>query len=256
MPTILQTEGLVKRYGALVVTDAVNLSVEEGELHAVIGPNGAGKTTLINQLSGELAPDAGCIRFRGRDITQQPVARRAGAGLLRSYQITSVFDEFTVMENALLAARGARAHAFRFWQPLTDDRAAHAAAEEGVALAGLSVRADVPAADLGYGERRQLELAMALAARPGFLLLDEPMAGMSAQESAVVVSLLQRLKGQYTILLVEHDMGAVFQLADQISVLVYGRVLFTGRPDAVRADPAVRAAYLGEETQAKEEAPR
>jgi branched-chain amino acid transport system ATP-binding protein len=247
MPTILQTDGLVKRYGALLVTDAVSLSVEEGELHAVIGPNGAGKTTLINQLSGELFPNEGRIRFKGRDVTAEPISQRASAGLLRSYQITSVFDEFTVLENALLAARGAREPAFRFWQPLAGDRAARAAAEDGIALAGLTARADVPAADLAYGERRQLELAMALAAKPSFLLLDEPMAGMSVQESAVVVSLLQRLKRQYTILLVEHDMDAVFQLADRISVLVYGRVMFTGTPEEIRAHPEVKAVYLGEE---------
>lgn len=247
MPTLLQTEGLVKRYGALLVTDAVSLSIEEGELHAVIGPNGAGKTTLINQLSGELHPNEGRIHFDGRDVTGQPIARRASAGLLRSYQITSVFDEFTVLENALLAARGAREHALRFWRPLLADRSARAAAEEGIALAGLSARQHTPAADLAYGQRRQLELAMALAARPKFLLLDEPMAGMSVQESAVVVDLLQRLKRQYTLLLVEHDMNAVFQLADRISVLVYGRVLFTGTPEEVRAHPEVRAVYLGDE---------
>ena len=244
----LQTQGLVKRYGALLVTDQVSLDVRAGELHAVIGPNGAGKTTLINQLSGELAADEGRVVFDGRDVSALPVHQRARGGLLRSYQITSIFEEFTVTENAVLAALAAKRHAWQFWKPMLADAPARAAAEAAVAAAGLTAQADVPAGELAYGQRRQLELAMTLAAEPKFLLLDEPMAGMSAQESAAVTALLRRLKGRYTILLVEHDMEAVFSLADRITVLVYGRAMFTGTPDEIREHPEVRAVYLGEET--------
>ena len=245
--TALHTQGLVKRYGGLTVTDGVSLDIRPGELHAIIGPNGAGKTTLINQLSGELASDAGAIGFDRHDVTHWPVDRRARAGLLRSYQITSVFEDCTALENAALAALGAREHAWGFWRPLLANERARSAAQQAIDAAGLAPRAQVPASELGYGERRQLELAMALAAQPKFLLLDEPMAGMSAQESAQVTRLLRELKGRYTILLVEHDMDAVFALADRISVLVYGRVIFTGTPDEIRAHPEVKAVYLGEE---------
>jgi branched-chain amino acid transport system ATP-binding protein len=240
---------LTKRYGAIMVTDKVSLEVREGELHAIIGPNGAGKTTLINQLSGELRSDSGSIRFgdADADVTALGINARARLGLVRSYQITSVFDEFTVLENATLAALGARTHAFRFWKALLGDREALVAAQEGIEAAGLNARSPVLASELGYGERRQLELAMALAARPKFLLLDEPMAGMSVQESAAVVALLKTLKRKYTILLVEHDMNAVFALADRISVLVYGRLMVTGTPEEIRGNAEVRAIYLGEE---------
>ncbi|MGY0194333.1 ABC transporter ATP-binding protein [Leptothrix sp. BB-4] len=244
----LQTEGLVKRFGALLVTDDVSLDIRSGELHALIGPNGAGKTTLINQLSGELSSSAGRVLFDGHDLTALPVHQRARAGLLRSYQITSIFEEFTVRENAMLSALGARQHAWSFWRPMLAHPQARAAADEAIEAAGLGAFADTAAGELAYGQRRQLELAMALAAQPRFLLLDEPMAGMSVQESAAVTALLQRLKRRYTILLVEHDMDAVFALADRISVLVYGRVIFTGTPDEIRAHPEVRAVYLGEET--------
>jgi branched-chain amino acid transport system ATP-binding protein len=247
MKTLLQTDALSKRYGAILVTDKVTLDVREGELHAIIGPNGAGKTTLINQLSGELRSDSGRIQFGDEDVSALGINARARLGLVRSYQITSVFDEFTVLENATLAALGARTHAFRFWQSLLGDREAMAAAQEGIEAAGLGARSRALASELGYGERRQLELAMALAARPKFLLLDEPMAGMSVQESAAVVALLKTLKRKYTILLVEHDMNAVFALADRISVLVYGRLMVTGTPEEIRANEEVRAIYLGEE---------
>jgi branched-chain amino acid transport system ATP-binding protein len=245
----LRTESLVKRFGGILVTDEVSLDVRPGELHAIIGPNGAGKTTLINQLSGELAANAGRVLFDERDITALPIHQRARLGLLRSYQITSIFEEFTVRENVVLAAMGAKEHAFRFWQAMLGRGALAAAADEALQSAGLAQRAELPAAELGYGERRQLELAMALAAQPRFLLLDEPMAGMSVQESAAVVALLQRLKaeGRYSILLIEHDMEAVFALADRITVLVYGRVMFTGTPDEIRHHPEVKAVYLGEE---------
>jgi branched-chain amino acid transport system ATP-binding protein len=243
----LRTEGLVKRYGALLVTDEVSLDIRAGELHAVIGPNGAGKTTLINQLSGELRSDEGRIVFDGADVTALPVHARARGGLLRSYQITSIFEEFSVLENAVLAALAARRHAWAFWKPMLADAQSRRAAEEAIAAAGLALQSEVPAGELAYGQRRQLELAMTLAAQPKFLLLDEPMAGMSAQESAAVTELLRRLKRRYTILLVEHDMDAVFSLADRITVLVYGRVMFTGTPDEIREHPEVRAVYLGEE---------
>lgn len=243
---LLSTSSLVKRYSGLLVTDGVSLDIRPGELHAIIGPNGAGKTTLINQLSGELASDSGQVWFAGDDVTALPIAHRARRGLLRSYQITSIFEDFTVLENAVLSAMGAQEHGFRFWRPMLARTALVSAAEEGLAAAGLSGRAHAPAGELGYGERRQLELAMALAARPKFLLLDEPMAGMSVQESSAVVDLLRRLKGDYGILLIEHDMDAVFALADRITVMVYGRVMFTGTPDEIRTHPEVQAIYLGE----------
>lgn len=244
----LQTHSLVKRYGALLVTDKVSLDIRAGELHAIIGPNGAGKTTLINQLSGELSSDEGQVIFDGQDVTPMPVHVRARSGLMRSYQITSIFEEFTVLENATLAAMASRQSAWRFWKPMLSDTRARAVALQSIQDAGLVQQAQTLAGELAYGQRRQLELAMALAAEPMFLLLDEPMAGMSVQESASVIELLRGLKGRYTILLVEHDMDAVFSLADRITVLVYGKVMFTGTPDEIRDHPEVRAVYLGEET--------
>lgn len=248
MTTILRTDRLTKRYGALVVTDGVSLTVDQGELHAVIGPNGAGKTTLINQLSGELTSDSGSVWFDGKDVTSLQAHQRARGGLLRSYQITSIFEEFTVLENATFSALAARSHVFSFWMPMLGNAEARKFAEESLDAVGLAHRAQTVANELGYGERRQLELAMSLAAGPKFLLLDEPMAGMSSQESAAVVELLKRLKQRYAILLVEHDMDAVFALADRISVLVYGKVFFTGTPEEIRSNPEVRAIYLGEES--------
>jgi branched-chain amino acid transport system ATP-binding protein len=245
--SILRTEALVKRYGGILVTDSVSLDIRPGELHAIIGPNGAGKTTLINQLSGELASNAGKVWYDGQDVTALPIHARARSGLLRSYQITSIFEDFTVRENAVLAAVGAREHGWRFWQPLLSRTGPVASANAALGDCGLLASADTPASELGYGQRRQLELAMALAAQPKFLLLDEPMAGMSVQESAAVVQMLGRLKGRYSILLIEHDMDAVFALADRITVLVYGKVLFCGTPDEIRRHPEVRAVYLGEE---------
>jgi len=247
MTTLLKTVNLCKSYGALRVTDGVSLDIQTGELHAIIGPNGAGKTTLINQLSGELVSDSGEVHFAGKDVTRSNIQSRARHGLLRSYQITSVFDEFTVLENATLSALGAQQQAFGAWQALLQQPAALQSANEAMALAGLQHLADIKVCELAYGERRQLELVMALAAKPRFLLLDEPMAGMSVQESAAVVALLQSLKGKYTILLVEHDMNAVFALADRISVLVYGQLLVTGSPDEIRHNAEVRSVYLGDE---------
>jgi branched-chain amino acid transport system ATP-binding protein len=247
MSSLLRTDALVKRFGGLLVTDAVSLDIGAGELHAIIGPNGAGKTTLINQLSGELAPNTGVVWFSDVDVTALPIYGRARAGLVRSYQITSIFEDFTVRENVVLAALGAREHAFAFWRPMLDRTVAMQAATSAMESTGLVSKADAIAGDLGYGERRQLELAMALSAEPKFLLLDEPMAGMSVQESSAVVQLLKSLKGRYSILLIEHDMDAVFALADRISVLVYGKVMFTGTPTEIREHPEVRAVYLGEE---------
>jgi branched-chain amino acid transport system ATP-binding protein len=244
--SILRTEKLVKRFGGILVTDQVSLDIAPGELHAIIGPNGAGKTTLINQLSGEMASNEGKVWFDGQDVTGLPIHSRARRGLLRSYQITSVFDAFTVRENAALAALGAQEHGWGFLRPLLSRSGPASAASEALEACGLTARANVPAAGLAYGERRQLEMAMALAAKPRFLLLDEPMAGMSVQESAAVVAMLKRLKGHYSILLIEHDMEAVFALADRITVLVYGKVMFTGTPAEIREHPEVRAVYLGE----------
>ena len=247
MAASLRTEALTKRYGGLLVTDAVSIDIRPGEMHALIGPNGAGKTTLINQLSGELASASGQVWFSDEDVTAQPIHRRARSGLLRSYQITSIFDEFSVLENVVFAAMAAQEHAFRFWKPMVEVGRARTAAQGALDACALTRHANTLACDLAYGERRQLELAMSLAAEPKFLLLDEPMAGMSSQESSVVVALLQRLKGRYTVLLVEHDMDAVFALADRISVLVYGKLMFTGTPDEIRNHPEIRRVYLGEE---------
>jgi len=244
--TLLAVSGLVKRFGGLTATDGVDLTVDAGEVHAVIGPNGAGKTTLINQLSGELVPDAGSIRFNDREIAAEPVYRRALMGIGRSYQITSVFPDFSVLVNVMLAGQAHAGHSFSFWRPLTAEAALVAQARDALAQVGLSAKADVPVAALAHGERRQLEMAMTLATRPQLLLLDEPMAGMSLAESERLVTLLLSLKRRYGILLVEHDMDVVFKLADRISVLVYGRVIACGTPDAIRADPDVRAAYLGD----------
>lgn len=247
---LLKTESLTKRYGGLLVTDEVSIDVRPGELHAIIGPNGAGKTTLINQLSGELRADSGDVQFMNKRITALPIHERARKGLLRSYQITSIFEGFTVLENTVFAAMGAKEHAFRFWKPLLGREDLVAIAREALGVTTMLPRADVLAAELAYGERRQLELAMALAAQPKALLLDEPMAGMSVQESAGVVELLKRLKGSYSILLIEHDMDAVFALADRITVLVYGKAVISGTPDEIRNNPEVRAVYLGDEAKA------
>ncbi|MGK5078715.1 ABC transporter ATP-binding protein [Janthinobacterium sp. HLX7-2] len=243
----LRTSELVKRYGGILVTDNVSLDIRPGELHAIIGPNGAGKTTLINQLSGELASNSGGITFNDEDVTGLRIDQRARCGLLRSYQITSIFEQFTVRENVTLAALGAREHGFRFWRPLLGRPDLARQADDALASCGLAEHAQALAGNLAYGQRRQLELAMALAAQPKFLLLDEPMAGMSVQESQAVVALLASLKGKYSILLIEHDMDAVFTLADRITVLVYGKVIFTGTPDEIRHHPEVKTVYLGEE---------
>lgn len=248
MTSALSVSNMTKHFGALRVTDAVSLEVAPGEIHAIIGPNGAGKTTLINQLSGELTSDSGQIWLGSQEVTHLPVDQRVRLGLLRSYQITSVFEQFTVFENATLSALGAKSHAFSFWRRMLEHDRQVQQAIQVLTATGLADRSHLLAAELGYGEMRQLELAMALAAEPQILLLDEPMAGMSATEAAAVTRLLLGLKGHYAILLIEHDMQAVFALADRITVLVYGKVLFTGTPDEVKNHAQVRAVYLGEES--------
>ncbi len=246
---LLQVQGLVKRFGGILASDQISLDVAEGELHAIIGPNGAGKTTLISQLSGELRPDLGRIRFAGRDVIGSPAYRRSALGMARSFQITSVFLDFTALGNAALAAQAHAGHSFRFWRDARREPALRDVAQDVLARVGLSERADAMAGNLSHGERRQLEIAMALATRPRLLLLDEPMAGMGIDESARMVALLGDLKRQVSVVLIEHDMQAVFALADRVSVLVYGRVVASGTPDEIRADPDVRQAYLGEQDE-------
>ncbi len=242
---MLRAEGLSKRFGGLTATDDLSLEIRRGELHAVIGPNGAGKTTLIGQLAGEIAPDAGRILFAGNDVSRLATADRARRGLVRSFQVTSIFSGFTAADNVALAVQANAGHSFRFWRAARTDPALRDPALVALHRVGLAARADVPAAGLSHGEQRQLEVAMALATDPRVLLLDEPMAGMGPEESARMVALLNSLKGTLTILLVEHDMDAVFALADRITVLVYGRAIATGAPAAIRADKAVQDAYLG-----------
>jgi branched-chain amino acid transport system ATP-binding protein len=244
---LLHIEDLSKRFGGVTASEQVSLAVPVGELHAIIGPNGAGKTTLIAQLTGEIAPDAGRIRFANTDITALPTYQRSTLGLARSFQITSLFLDMTVLDNVALAVQAHDGHSFRFWSAARKQESLRAPARAALARAGLSARADIPVADLSHGEHRQLEIAMALATRPRMLLLDEPMAGMGPEESARLVKLLRELKKEFTILLIEHDMEAVFALADRISVLVYGRVIATGKPDEIRVNPDVRRAYLGDQ---------
>ena len=218
-----------------------------GEFHAIIGPNGAGKTTLIGLLAGEIAPQGGSIRFDGSDITALAVHRRSRLGLARSFQITSLFADFTALDNVALAVQAHSGHSFRFWRDARRDDRLRQPAQAALARVGLAARAGMRVDKLSHGEHRQLEIAMALATRPRMLLLDEPMAGMGPDESARMVEMLRKLKGSITILLIEHDMETVFALADRVTVLVYGRVIASGDPAAIRADPAVREAYLGEQ---------
>jgi branched-chain amino acid transport system ATP-binding protein len=244
---LLRTVALHKQFGGVVATDHVSLAIRSGEVHALIGPNGAGKTTLMAQLTGELRPDAGTIHFAGRDITSLPTPARVQLGLARSFQITSVLQDFTALDNVALAVQAHQGHSFRFWKSARRDASLRDPAMAVLCDVGLSARAEVLAAQLSHGEQRQLEIAMALASDPLMLLLDEPMAGMGPDESTRLVAYLKTLKGQRTILLVEHDMDAVFALADRISVLVYGRVIATDAPAAIRANADVRQAYLGDE---------
>ena len=246
---VLRIEGLTKNFGGLRVTDNITLDVMPGELHAVIGPNGAGKTTLINQISGLLAPDAGEIMFGGETVTRLPASARATRGLARSFQITSILPRFSVLENVALAVQARRGTSFRFFGSAAEEDELNAPALAALAQVDLTERADVPAGALSHGEKRALELAIALAMEPKLLLLDEPMAGTGRDETERLVNALRRLKGRFPMVLVEHDMTAVFALADRISVLIYGRILASGTPDEVRADPAVVTAYLGDEME-------
>ena len=244
---LLRVAHLSKRFGALRVTDDVSLALEPGSVHAVIGPNGAGKTTLVHQISGMLSADAGQVLLAGEDITTLPMHARARRGLARTFQITSVIPGFSARENVALAVQAHDGSSFRFFRPAANEAALNGPAMAALAEVGLADRAEVPAATLSHGERRQLELAIALARSPRVLLLDEPLAGAGPEETERLVALLSRLRARMAMLLVEHDMQAVFALADTISVLVYGRVVASGPPAAIRADPAVRAAYLGED---------
>ena len=244
---LLETRQLRKRFGGLVATDDVSLSILPGELHAIIGPNGAGKTTLITQLAGELACDAGQILFAGEDITALTTPDRVARGLARSFQVTSIFPEFSVLDNVALAVQSRAGHSFRFWRPARAEAALREPAEALLAELGLAARRDVLAGHLSHSEKRTLEIAMVLATKPRLLLLDEPLAGMAPEDSRRMVQILGRLKGGVTILLIEHDMDAVFALADRLTVLVYGRAIATGTPAAIRANDDVRHAYLGDE---------
>jgi branched-chain amino acid transport system ATP-binding protein len=244
---LLRVSGLSKSFGALRASDGISFDVHPGETHAVIGPNGAGKTTFISQLAGNLRPDSGRITFAGEDITALPAPRRARKGLARSFQITSIYPEFSALQNVALAIQAHAGHSFRFWRDVRRDPALTGPAAKVLEQVGLKDRTHVIASSLAHGEQRQLEVAMALATGPRLLLLDEPMAGMGIEESQRMIELLASLKRRQTIILVEHDMDAVFRLADRISVLVYGRVIATGAPEEIRANPEVRAAYLGED---------
>jgi branched-chain amino acid transport system ATP-binding protein len=247
MNSLLETRKLRKSFGALVATDQVDFDVREGETHAVIGPNGAGKTTFIKQLSGELRPDGGAIRFAGEDITGLPWHRRSRKGLARSFQITSIYRDFSALDNVALAVQAHAGHSFRFWRAARNERSLTEPAAQILERIGLHERKDILAANLSHGEQRQLEIAMVLAGGPRLMLLDEPVAGMGTDESKRMIEFLAGLKGKTTMVLVEHDMDAVFSLADRISVLVYGRIIATGTPVEIRANPEVRAAYLGED---------
>jgi branched-chain amino acid transport system ATP-binding protein len=247
MADLLRVENLAKRFVGIVATDDLILNIADGELHAVIGPNGAGKTTLIAQLSGQLAPDSGRIYFADKDITTVPMHTRSALGLARSFQITSLFLDLSVLDNVALAVQAHAGHSFHFWRNARRESELREPARAALTRVGLNARAELPASALSHGEHRQLELAMALASKPRMLLLDEPMAGLGPEESTRMVAMLRELKKELTILLVEHDMEAVFALADRITVLVYGRVIASGRPDAIRNNAQVRDAYLGEQ---------
>jgi branched-chain amino acid transport system ATP-binding protein len=245
--SLLTVNGLMKSFGKLQVSFDLDLQVREGEIHALIGPNGAGKTTLISQLTGLLQPDAGTIYFKGKNLKNLPVHKRAQAGLARTFQITSVFQEFTALDNVALAIQATKGHSFKFWSNAKKDMQLRAPAMEALEVIGLLGRANTLASELAHGEQSLLELAMAMARKPSMLLLDEPMAGMSIEETKQVIKALKTLKGKVTMLLIEHDMDAVFSLADRLSVLVYGQIIATGTPDEIRANSEVQRAYLGEE---------
>jgi len=247
MSVLLEIAALNKSFGGIRATDDVNLSVETGEVHAIIGPNGAGKTTLVSQLSGGLTPDSGTIRFKGRNIAGLPTHARAKLGITRSFQITSLVMEMSVLDNVALAVQAKQGHSFRFLKPASSIAALRNRAMDYLVQVGLGDRAHEDTVALSHGEHRLIEIAIALASEAQLMLLDEPMAGLGGKESARMVEFLESLKGARTILLVEHDMDAVFALADRISVLVYGHIIATGSPQEIRANDKVRHAYLGEE---------
>jgi branched-chain amino acid transport system ATP-binding protein len=252
---LLEIRGVYKHFGGLAAADGVDLDVRPGEIHALIGPNGAGKTTLINLISGELRPERGKVRFDGRELNRLPVHRRVHRGLARTYQIANVFGAFPAVDNVALAIQALNGHSFRFWRSAQEATRLREAALAMLLRVGLGGQALTPAVQLSHGERRQLGLAIALASRPRLLLLDEPMAGTGPKSSRQMVALLGGLKGQQAMLLVEHDMDVVFTLADRISVLVYGRIIASGPPEAIRENPAVREAYLGAEAESPRAAP-
>ena len=243
--TVLSIERLMKRFGGLTATNDLSLSVDKGELHAVIGPNGAGKTTLIAQLSGLLAPDSGRIVFNGQDITALSAHKRSALGLARSFQVTSIFLNFTAEDNVALAVQAHSGHSFRFVRAARNEAALREPARQALARVGLEHRAGVVAADLSHGEQRQLEIAMAIATNPTVLLLDEPMAGMGPEESSRMIKVLQGFKGSHTLLLIEHDMDVVFDVADEISVLHFGEILESGTPADIKSSKRVQEIYLG-----------
>ncbi|MDW4496940.1 ABC transporter ATP-binding protein [Sulfitobacter sp. D35] len=248
--SLLDIRGLSKSFGALTATDDVSLTLRPGEIHALIGPNGAGKSTLIKQIAGNLAPDAGEVHFGGRDVTPLDTVQRARLGLGRTFQISSLAMECTVLQNAMLGALGQRGTVWRFFTPVMGDRALRARAEAALERVGLADQAARRTADLSHGQRRLLEVAVALTLSPRAFLMDEPMAGLGTDGSKTLTGFLDGLRGEAPILLVEHDMDAVFALADRISVLVYGKVIATGTADQIRANPDVREAYLGTEDAA------
>jgi len=250
---LLKVQGLVKRFGGLVATDKVSLDIRHGEIHALIGPNGAGKTTLIAQLSGSLASDAGRLGFDGSDISTLPQHERVRRGLARSYQITSIFKKFSVLDNVALAVQARSGTSMSFWRPLAAETVLFEEAAELVRRVGLGGREHAMAGNLAHGEQRQLEVGLALATQPKLILLDEPMAGMGPEESVRIIELIEKVREEVTVLLVEHDMDAVFRLADRISVLVNGRLIATGEPEAIRVNPEVKKAYLGDDVS--EDAP-
>ena len=245
--SLLDIRGLHKSFGGIRATDDLTLAVAEGELHAVIGPNGAGKTTLVSQLSGLQYPDAGTITFAGRDITRLPAHRRARLGMARSFQVTSLVMDMSVLDNVALAVQARQGSSFRFLRPARSIPALRDPARALLEQVGLGAKADILTSALSHGEHRSLEIAIALAAEARLMLLDEPMAGLGTEEAAAMVELLRGIKGRQAILLIEHDMDAVFALADRISVLVYGHVIATGTPDEIRGNARVREAYLGED---------
>lgn len=242
---MLRLSSISKRFGALLAADGVSLDIKAGEIHALIGPNGAGKTTLVNLITGELPADQGSISFNGENITKLSVHQRAARGITRTFQVTSVFESMTVMENVSLAVQATLGHSFHFWKPFEKTPGLQDIVSGHLALTGLSRKKDKKAGDLSHGEKRQVAITMALAGKPKIILLDEPAAGMGPHETAELTGLLKELKGDHSMLLVEHDMDLVFSVADRISVLVYGKIIATGTPDEVKNSPDVNTVYLG-----------